>query len=60
MLQLHSLHPIASDYSKCGLLSIFEDHFKMGNSAASDLLLASSHLIRDEIYLTDSVDKILV
>ncbi len=41
------------------LVSIFENHFKLDNSEASDLLLASSHLIRDEIYLADNLDKIL-
>ncbi len=48
-----------SSEQKATLISIFEDHFKMENSEASDLLLASSHLIRDEIYLSDDLDKIM-
>ncbi len=49
---------ISSD-QKAALISIFEDHFKMGNSEAADLLLACSHLIRDEVYLSDNIDKVL-
>ncbi len=48
-----------SSEQKGALISIFEDHFRLGNSEVSDLLLASSHLIRDEIYLADNMDKIL-
>ena len=39
--------------------SIFETEFKLDRDTAADLLLASSHLIRDEIYLLDKLDKIL-
>ena len=33
--------------------------FAISRDEASDLLLASSHLIRDEIYIVDHLDKIL-
>jgi len=49
---------ISSD-QKATLINIFEEQFNMGNSEAADLMLGSSHLIRDEVYLADSVDKIL-
>lgn len=39
---------------------IFETDFKLGRDEAADLLLASSYLIRDEIYLVDNLDKILM
>ena len=48
-----------STEQKKTLISIFEDHFHLDNSEASDLLLASSHLIRDELYLADNLDKVL-
>lgn len=41
------------------LLNIFEQEFKISADEAADLLLASSHLIRNEIYLVDQIDKIL-
>jgi hypothetical protein len=41
------------------LLSIFEHDFHLSNAEASDLLLASSHLIRNEIYIADDLAKIL-
>ena len=41
------------------LLNIFEQEFQINADEASDLLLASSHLIRNEIYLVDQIDKIL-
>jgi hypothetical protein len=41
------------------LLSIFEHNFHLSNANASDLLLASSHLIRNEIYIADALPKIL-
>ncbi len=41
------------------LLAMFQSEFDLSRDAASDLLLASSHLIRDEIYLVDRLDKIL-
>jgi hypothetical protein len=41
------------------LISIFEHDFHLPNSEASDLLLASSHLLRNELYIADSLDKIL-
>lgn len=41
------------------LLGIFENDFHLSNSEASDLLLASSHLIRNEIYIADELPKIL-
>lgn len=41
------------------LLALFQSEFQIGRNEASDLLLASSHLTRDEIYLVDHLDKIL-
>ena len=38
---------------------MFQSEFSISRDEASDLLLASSHLIRDEIYLVDHLDKIL-
>jgi len=41
------------------LLGMFQSEFGLTREVASDLLRASSHLIRDEIYLVDRLDKIL-
>jgi hypothetical protein len=41
------------------LISIFEHDFHLSNTEACDLLLASSHLIRNEIYINDHLAKIL-
>jgi uncharacterized tellurite resistance protein B-like protein len=49
---------ITSD-QKRELLAMFQGEFGIGRDEASDLLLASSHLIRDEIYLVDNLDKVL-
>jgi uncharacterized tellurite resistance protein B-like protein len=49
---------ITSD-QKRELLAMFQSEFSVSRDEASDLLLASSHLIRDEIYLVDHLDKIL-
>lgn len=49
---------ITSD-QKRELLAMFQSEFSISRDEASDLLLASSHLIRDEIYLIDHLDKIL-
>lgn len=49
---------ITSD-QKRELLAMFQSEFSIPRDEASDLLLASSHLIRDEIYLVDHLDKIL-
>ena len=49
---------ITSDQKK-ELLSLFQSEFEIGRDEASDLLLASSHLIRDQIYLVDHLEKIL-
>ena len=49
---------ITSD-QKRELLAMFQSEFSISRDEASDLLLASSHLIRDEIYLVDRLDKIL-
>jgi uncharacterized tellurite resistance protein B-like protein len=48
-----------STEQKQAVQSVFQNEFKLDRDAAADLLLASSHLIRDEIYLLDSLDKIL-
>jgi hypothetical protein len=44
---------------KRAIQDIFETDFRLGRDAAADLLLASSHLIRNEIYLVDNLDAIL-
>jgi uncharacterized tellurite resistance protein B-like protein len=49
---------ITSD-QKRELLALFQSEFAISRDEASDLLLASSHLIRDEIYIVDHLDKIL-
>lgn len=49
---------ITSDQKK-DLLALFQNEFQLTRDEASDLLLASSHLIRDEIYLVDRLDKVL-
>ena len=49
---------ITSD-QKRELLAMFQSEFAISRDEASDLLLASSHLTRDEIYLVDHLDKIL-
>ena len=49
---------ITSDQKK-ELLAMFQSEFSISRDEASDLLLASSHLIRDEIYLVDHLDKVL-
>jgi uncharacterized tellurite resistance protein B-like protein len=48
-----------SSEQKKELQALFQSEFGISRDAASDLLLASSHLIRDEIYLVDKLDKIL-
>ena len=49
---------ITSD-QKRELQSVFQSEFEISRDEAADLLLASSHLIRDEIYIVDHLDKIL-
>jgi uncharacterized tellurite resistance protein B-like protein len=49
---------ITSD-QKRELLAMFQSEFSISRDEASDLLLASSHLIRDEIYLVDHLDRIM-
>lgn len=49
---------ITSDQKRV-LLDMFQDEFRISRDEASDLLLASSHLIRNEIYLVDHLDRIL-
>jgi uncharacterized tellurite resistance protein B-like protein len=48
-----------SAQQKGALLDIFRREFKIGQDEAADLLLASSHMIRNEVYLVDNLDKIL-
>jgi uncharacterized tellurite resistance protein B-like protein len=49
---------ITSD-QKRELQAMFQSEFDISRDEAADLLLASSHLIRDEIYIVDHLDKIL-
>ena len=44
---------------KQAILGLFETEFRLDSNAAADLLLASSHLLRDEIYLSDNLEKVL-
>jgi uncharacterized tellurite resistance protein B-like protein len=44
---------------KSHLLGVFEEEFQISREQASDLLLAASHLIRNEIYLVDGLAHIL-
>jgi len=48
-----------STEQKKAIVVIFQNEFHLGRDEASDLLLASAHLIRDEIYLVDNLGKIL-
>ena len=48
-----------SSEQKRAIMDLFEKNFKLDSDAASDLLLASAHLIRDEVYLLDRLDRIL-
>lgn len=41
------------------ITSIFGKDFHLNTDEASDQLLASSHLLRDEIYIVDNIHKIL-
>ncbi len=41
------------------LIAIFEKDFSQTPDEAADLLLASSHMIRNEVYLLDSLPKVL-
>lgn len=49
---------ITSD-QKRELQAMFQSEFEISRDQAADLLLASSHLIRDQIYIVDHLDKIL-
>ena len=49
---------ITSDQKKT-LLDMFQREFGISRDEASDLLLASSHLLRDVIYIVDHLDKVL-
>jgi len=44
---------------KQAIQAIFVNEFKLSDSEASDLFVASSYLIRDEVYIVDKLDKIL-
>lgn len=49
---------ITSD-QKQFLLGLFQKEFELSRDEASDLLLAASHLIRDQIYIADELHRIL-
>lgn len=49
---------ITSD-QKRELQALFQSEFDITRDAAADLLLASSHMIRDVIYIVDHLDRIL-
>lgn len=48
-----------SSEQKKALHDMFQSEFDISRDAASELLLASSHLIRDELSLVERLDKIL-
>lgn len=48
-----------SSQQKKALQELFESEFGISRDEASQLLLASSHLIRDELSLVERLDKIL-
>jgi len=48
-----------SAQQKRDILSIFETEFQLDTKDASDLLVASAHLLRDEVYILDNLPKIL-
>jgi uncharacterized tellurite resistance protein B-like protein len=49
---------ITSD-QKQFLLGLFQKEFELSRDEAADLLLAASHLIRDQIYIVDDLSRIL-
>ena len=48
-----------SAQQKKALLDIFENEFHLSQDEAADLLLACAHLLRNEIYLVDHLDRIM-
>ena len=48
-----------SAQQKKTIIDIFENEFHLSQDEAADLMLASAHLLRNEIYLVDHLDKIL-
>lgn len=48
-----------SSEQKREVLKVFENEFHLTHEEASDLMVASSYLMRDEVYLVDHLDKIL-
>jgi len=41
------------------LLKIFESEFSLSTDEAADLLVASAHLLRNEVYVVDNLDRVL-
>lgn len=50
---------VMSAEQKQALLSMFEQRFELSETEASQLLAATIHLLRNELSIADSVDKIL-
>jgi hypothetical protein len=48
-----------STQQKQSVQAIFESEFNLDRNSATDLLVASAHLMRDEIHLVDNLDRIL-
>lgn len=48
-----------SSEQKSSLKEIFKTEFKLDDNEADDLILACSHMLRDEIYISDQIDKVL-
>jgi uncharacterized tellurite resistance protein B-like protein len=48
-----------STEQKDGLLAMFAHELRLGQAGANDMLVASSFLLRDEVYIHDHLDKVL-
>ncbi len=59
LLEVARCEGAISSEQKREIVTIFEHEFHLCVDEASDLLRASTHLIRDEVNLADNIDKIL-
>ena len=48
-----------SAQQKKAILAIFEDEFHLSHDEAAELMLASAHLLRNEVYLVDHLENIM-
>ncbi len=49
---------VTQDQKKC-LMDIFQGNFHLNNKDASDLMVATAHLLRNEVYIGDNLNKVL-